>query len=145
MGTLKASASKDREYAAAERRGAKIRAAGLLASSATYDRAVGRVVLELINGYSVGIPLARLPEIASASARELAAVDVVGAGSILHWEALDADYSIPALITAGVGTAGAAREFARRGGRARTEAKAAASRANGAKGGRPRKNKAPQR
>lgn len=152
MGTVKATVKsekpdprEEREYVSAVRRGEKGRAAGLRATWATYDATQQRVVLELINGYSFGIPLARLPEIASASARELAAVEVVGAGSILHWEALDADYSIPALITTGVGTASAAREFARRGGRATSEAKAAAARANGAKGGRPRKNKATPR
>jgi hypothetical protein len=53
----------------------------------------------------------------------------------LHWEALDVDLSIPGLIA---GIFGTRSYMARRAGQATSPAKAAAARANGAKGGRPR-------
>ena len=54
----------------------------------------------------------------------------------LHWPQLDEDYSVPGLMN---GVFGAAKWLAARAGRGTSEAKAAAARANGAKGGRPRK------
>ena len=110
------------------------------ATSAHYDAAGSRIIVELTTGYLLGIPLTQFPEISDASPTDLSAVEVLGAGNILHWESLDADYSVPALIGAAVGRTRAAREFARLGGQARTYAKAAAARANGRKGGRPRKS-----
>jgi hypothetical protein len=65
---------------------------------------------------------------------------VLGGGTILHWEALDADYSVPALILSTVGATDIARHFGRAGGRVTSDAKAEAARVNGAKGGRPRRS-----
>ena len=62
---------------------------------------------------------------------------MLGTGTGLHWEALDADLSVPGLLAGLFGT----RAFmARQAGRATSPAKAAAARANGARGGRPRKS-----
>ncbi len=70
----------------------------------------------------------------------LAAVEVDGLGFNLHWPALDVDLYVPALVAGIFGTrAWMARELARVAGRKTSAAKAVASRANGAKGGRPRK------
>lgn len=99
-------------------------------------------MLTLTNGVLFGIPLERLVEIAGAPDAMLREVELLGAGNVLHWERLDADYSVPALLVDAIGREHAAREFARKGGRSTTEAKAAAARANGAKGGRPRKRSA---
>ena len=109
------------------------------ASAARFDRVRRRVVLELTNGVSIAIPITALPELVDANADELAEVDVIGAGNILHFEALDADYSIPALVAQTIGRSLAMKEMARVGGQAKTHAKAAAARENGKKGGRPRK------
>ena len=141
MGKLKASTERDRkarEYVAAEALGRRERAAGLRANRAHFDRATRRVVLDLISGYSFGIPLARLPEVSRATDADLAEVEVLGGGSVLHWESLDADYSVQALILSAVGTRSIARQLGRMGGRATSPAKADAARQNGAKGGRPR-------
>lgn len=128
----------DAQIPAARARARAERRAGLCATSARYDGASGRVLLELTNGHLVGIAAHRLPALAHATPAQRAAVSLGGAGSILRWEALDADYSVPALILSLVGRAAAAREAARVAGSVRSEAKAAAARANGAKGGRPR-------
>ena len=64
----------------------------------------------------------------------------------LHWEKLDADLSIASLVVGIFGSHAWMREIARRGGAVSTLAKAAAARANGAKGGRPKKSaSAPQK
>ena len=70
------------------------------------------------------------------SADQLAQVEILGAGSGLHWEALDVDLSIPGLLA---GLFGTKAYMARQAGRAISAAKSAAARANGARGGRPRK------
>jgi len=67
---------------------------------------------------------------------QLAEIEVLGAGYGLHWESLDVDLSIPGLLA---GIFGTSAYMARRAGQATSPAKAAAARANGAKGGRPRK------
>jgi len=109
------------------------------ATGAWYDRTAHRVVMELGGGYQVGIPVRQLKEIASATPTELAQVELLGRGHILHWEDLDADYSVPALVLQMVGPTLLAQEAARAAGKVKTNRKAAAARKNGKRGGRPRK------
>ena len=110
------------------------REAGLRAKTARYDRKVGRLVLELTNGYQLGIPVISLPALRNATQAELAAVEVSDTGSSIRIPTLDADYSVPGLVLALT-----AREVGRRGGQVRSKAKSLAAKVNGAKGGRPRK------
>jgi hypothetical protein len=119
---------------AAQRRAAEERAQGLRAASARLDRKGGRIVLELTNGFLVGIPITALVDIAEASASQLAGVQVSPSGSALYFDALDAHYSVSGLVLAMTPT-----EIGRAGGKSRSSAKRRAARANGAKGGRPRK------
>jgi hypothetical protein len=121
----------------ARARGDQERAAGLLAKSARYHRSTRRLMLEMTNGVLIGLPIDLLPEVASAPAAELARVEVLGGGIV--WDALDADYSVPALVTEFIGKETVSRELGRIGGSVTSKAKAIAARANGAKGGRPRK------
>src|SRR5258708_16032536 len=127
----------DRQFDAAKRRTEEERAAGLYATSARGDRKSKRIVLELTNGYSLGIPIATLPHLAGATASQLADVQGSPAGCALRVPALDADYSVPGLVLALT-----ARESGRRGGSVTSADKRRAARANGAKGGRPRKSPA---
>ena len=124
---------------AARAHNARERKAGRRALSARYDRRTGRIVLELTSGYLFGFPVKLVPMLAQASAAQLAAVEVSPGGGALHWEALDADLSVPGLLLASVGRAQRLSELARLAGQATSQAKAAAARTNGAKGGRPRK------
>lgn len=142
MGRVKTMDTKELEYRVAEERGREQRAAGLYAKRAWYDEEGRRVEIELPSGIVFGIPVANLPEISSANEDDLFDVELLGAGNVLHWEKLDADYSVSALVLDAIGTDAIARQFARRGGQVVSEAKREAARANGAKGGRPRK--APQ-
>ena len=67
------------------------------------------------------------------TASQLAQVEILGAGYGLHWEALDADLSIPGLLA---GLFGTRAHMARMAGLVKSPRKAAAARENGAKGGR---------
>ena len=127
----------DAEIDAALSRGAAARAAEPRASSARYDRASGRVIVELRNGCSFAFPARHAQGLEQASDEDLAQVELLGSGSGLHWAALDADLSVPGLLA---GLFGTARWMARRAGQGSSPAKAAAARANGKRGGRPRKS-----
>jgi hypothetical protein len=75
-----------------------------------------------------------------ASIEDLALIEISPSGLGLHWPRLDADLFVPALLEGVFGSqAWMAREMGARGGRARSAAKSQAARANGLKGGRPRK------
>ncbi|TVR79627.1 MAG: DUF2442 domain-containing protein [Rhodospirillales bacterium] len=126
--------------AEAERRGAHVLADEPRAASARYDPASGEVRVGLTNGCSFTFPARRVQGLEAASDADLAAVEVLGQGIGLHWERLDVDVSVPGLLAGLFGTrAWTDRERAARAGRATSPAKAAAARANGAKGGRTRK------
>jgi hypothetical protein len=128
------------EFEAAERLGDRLAAHEPRAASARYEPSSGRVLVELTNGCSFAFPARALQGLADARDEDLARVEVLGSGYGLHWERLDADFSVPGLLMGLFGTeAWMARERARRAGSVRSPAKAAASRRNGAKGGRPRK------
>jgi hypothetical protein len=106
------------------------------AVSARYDRKLERVVVELTNGCTFAFPPRLGQGLEAATDEELDQVEILGLGYGLHWEALDVDLSVPGLLAGLFGT----RAFmARRAGQSTSPAKAAAARANGAKGGRPRK------
>lgn len=106
------------------------------AASARYDEKAERIIVELTNGATFAFPPRLVQGLEGATAQQLAEVEVLGAGFGLHWEELDVDFSVPGLVA---GIFGTARWMAARAGRATSPAKAAAARANGAKGGRPRK------
>ncbi|RJF89062.1 DUF2442 domain-containing protein [Oleomonas cavernae] len=130
----------DAQLKAAQARGAKLLETAPRAAGATYDRATGRVTINLVNGCTYAFPARLVQDLHGASDDELAGVEVDGMGLNLHWPALDADLYVPALVSGIFGTrAWMNRELARIAGRATSPAKAAAARANGAKGGRPRK------
>ncbi len=126
----------DAEIDAAAQRGAVVQASEPRARAARYDRQLGRVVVDLTNGCTFAFPPRLAQGLESASDDELEKVEILGAGYGLHWEALDVDLSIPGLLA---GIFGTKIYMARRAGQAKSPAKAAAARANGAKGGRPRK------
>jgi hypothetical protein len=130
----------DAQLEAAETSGRKMLETEPRASSAHYDQATGRVVVDLVNGCTYAFPTHFVQHLHGASPEALAGVEVDGLGFNLHWPALDADLYVPALVSGIFGTrAWMTRELARVAGQATSPAKAAAARANGAKGGRPRK------
>jgi hypothetical protein len=107
------------------------------AASARYDRKLDRVVVDLTNGCTFAFPPRLAQGLEAATDEQLKEIEILGVGYGLHWEALDVDLSIPGLLA---GLFGTKAYMARRAGQATSPAKAVASRANGAKGGRPRKH-----
>lgn len=129
----------DEQLEVAEARGRAMLEAEPRAASARYDVDTGRIVVDLTNGCIFAFPARRVEELETASDAEIAEVQVAGAGFGLHWTSRDADLTIGGLMNGVFGTRKWMSELARRAGRATSPAKAAAARANGAKGGRPRK------
>lgn len=129
----------DDDFDQAQRRMTAPRAAGH-AVGAHYDRRSSRIVVNLNTGIQLAFPAELAEGLAGASPQNLAEIEISPSGLGLHWPRLDADVYIPALLQGVLGSKSwMARQLGAKGGRARSQAKTAASRANGKKGGRPRK------
>ncbi len=129
----------EHELKQAEMRMDSLREAGH-AVSARYDRRRSRVVVALNTGLELAFPTRLAEGLANASPENLADIEISPAGLGLHWPRLDADLYVPGLLQGIFGSKSwMARQLGAEGGKARTVAKVAASRANGRKGGRPKK------
>jgi len=129
----------ERNFTRATRAGEAALAAGPRAVKARYDARKARLVVELANGVILLLPPALLQGLEQATPRQLAAVELSPLGTGLHWEALDVDLSVAGLAAGVFGSRAWMSELARRAGSVKSRRKAASSRANGMKGGRPRK------
>jgi hypothetical protein len=58
--------------------------------------------VELADGRSLGVPLAYFPRLLRATEEQRRGFTISGGGTGLHWDALDEDISVPALLL-GVG------------------------------------------
>jgi hypothetical protein len=105
---------------------------------AWYDADRHLVMFEIRNGCVFGFPPPENPYwgLKGATPAQLAEVEPIENGYGLHWEELDADLSIQGLM---FDLLNIKAWYARWLGGAKSEAKAAAARENGKKGGRPRK------
>jgi hypothetical protein len=102
----------------------------------TSAAAARRVVVGMTNGCAFAFP-ARLAEgLNDAAEDDLHAVEITPSGYGLRWDRLDVDLSVPGPHAGFYGTRS---HMARLAGSARSSAKAAAARGNGAAGGRARK------
>ena len=129
----------ERDIEQADKRMAALRDAGH-AVSAHYDRRSGRVNVKLNSGVELAFPAKLAEGLADARPEKLADIEITPSGLGLHWPKLDADVYVPALLQGVFGSKSwMAQQLGSTGGRIRTEAKAAAARTNGQKGGRPRK------
>lgn len=94
----------DDEFEAALERGWIARQWEPRAASARYDQESGRMIVELTNGCTFAFPPRMAQGLETATEDELAAVEILGAGYGLHWEALDADLSVPGILAGRFGT-----------------------------------------
>lgn len=92
----------DAEIDAARERGRIAQQTELRAASAHYDLENGHIVVDLTNGCTFAFPARLAQGLDAATDDELAAVEIQGAGYGLHWEALDADLSVPGLLAGGL-------------------------------------------
>lgn len=156
---------------AANRRGLESRVGKVHATFVRYDQSAATLVLTLRGGLTFVVPVYLLQGVAQGAPKLIERVELASDGAALHWEELDADFAIQDIAAGSFGTpawmqkledAGlldessierrravallrgtTATEMGRKGGAARTGAKSQAARANGAKGGRPRKTPVP--
>jgi hypothetical protein len=130
----------DAAFKAADARGRELVAGEPRATGARYARKTGRVTLTLVNGCTYIFPVQLVQDLQGADPDDLAQIDVDGLGFNLHWPRLDVDLYVPALVAGVFGTRDwMSKALARKAGAVTSEAKAAAARANGRQGGRPRK------
>jgi hypothetical protein len=108
------------------------------AHAAAYDPRKGLVLIELRSGFAFGFPPERVPGLESAEAHELSALRISPSGDGLLWDHLDVHVSLTGLVATALNLPEWAPRFM---GQIRSEAKAKAARANGLKGGRPRRTK----
>lgn len=129
----------NRMYDEATKRGKEALETEPRAVAARYDKKSNRMVIDLVNGATIAIPCDLIQGLSGASPADIAEVELTPFGLGLHWETLDQDFSVAGLVSGIFGTKAWMAELGRRGGVATSNAKAKASRANGKKGGRPKK------
>lgn len=127
----------DTSFAKAGEQGRRLLARGPLAIAARYD--AGRIHVELDNGCAFEFPVEQAQDLAGSKPADLRTIEVQAAGLGLHWPKLNADLYVPSLAKGILGTKQWMASIGASGGKAASAAKAAASRANGKLGGRPRK------
>lgn len=99
----------------------------------------GRITLHFNNGATFSFLISSVEAIASLPTEILATVELTPSGKGLRWDEPDIDLSIQGLLLGIFGSKVWMREIASLGGSSTSEKKKAASRANGKKGGRPKK------
>ena len=113
-----------------------------IAVAARYDRRVGRVVVGLSSGLEIAFKPHDAQGLQDARPAQLVDIEISPSGLGLHFPQLDADLYLPALLQGFLGSRRwMAQAMGKAGGLAATQQKAAAARANGRLGGRPRKAK----
>jgi hypothetical protein len=128
------------ELEAAKKRAAERQTETPIAEGAHYDRRIGRLVIDLSTGLSISFAPHKAQGLEKARPEQLAEIEISPSGLGLHFPALDADIYLPGLLEGFFGSREwMASRLGRQGGRSTSAAKIAASRANGRKGGRPKK------
>jgi Protein of unknown function (DUF2442) len=103
-----------------------------------YEAAEDLVSLWFADGLRISIPRKQLQGLESADKSQLSRIEIVGQGTGLRWPLLDADHYVLGLLEHRFGTRRWMNEIGRKGGLAKSKAKAKASRRNGLRGGRPK-------
>jgi hypothetical protein len=137
--TMVTKADRERAIVAGREREAR----ELLAASIRYSPRTEMIEIAFRRGFTLSIPRSQVPELAGLPKAALGKMTLSPAGSTILLDAADISLGVEDLVfsllprEALLGAAGAV------GGAARSAVKAAAARANGAKGGRPRKSPEP--
>lgn len=135
--------AKSDEFGRARTRAMRRRESEPHAISARYDRRQQRIVVQLNTGLLVVFGADMVEGLQDARPRDLQEIEISPSGFGLHFPRIDADVYLPGLLAGQLGSRRwMAAQLGRRGGSARSGVKAAAARANGKLGGRPRKREA---
>lgn len=128
----------DTEFNAANKRAEKQLANSHVATSVRYDDTSARITISLSSGLELSFSPITVQGLENAQPADLAEIEISPSGLGLYFSKMDTDLYIPSLLHGLLGTEKWMAENGRKGGKARTEAKIAASRENGKRGGRPR-------
>jgi hypothetical protein len=132
-----------KEFEAAKRRGERFAEKNPRAVEAHYDRPSNMIDVALSSGAHFRFSPQDAQGLEHATPAKLKMIEVSASGYGIHFPRLDADFYLPALLEGLFGTRKwMAARMGQAGGKARTVAKRAASRANGRLGGRPKKKSA---
>ncbi len=104
-----------------------------------YDKESKNIVIQFDNGCKFECPVSLLQGVCNLPDDEIIKVKLTPAGWGLTWEDADIDLGVNELVNGIFGTKAWMKKIAAKGGKSTSEKKKAASRANGKKGGRPRK------
>lgn len=127
------------KLAKARANGQAVRSIHPYAVYAKFDSKKNKVLIEFNNGTEFAFPPDLAQGLSGASHEQLAEIEITPSGLGLHWEALDADLSIPDLLNGIYGNQNWMASLGQKGGRSTSDAKTIAARENGKKGGRPKK------
>ncbi len=88
----------DEQYERAKKAGDKANRSEPRAESAHYDSRTKRILVRLRDGKDFSFSSEWVPGLRGASAFDLANIEITPSGAGLHWERLDEDLSVPALL-----------------------------------------------
>lgn len=101
------------------------------AVAATYNAAAETIAVTLSSGVTLIVPRALLEGLDNGTPEQLAAIEIVGPGTGLHWPLLDVDHYLPGLIQGIFGTQQWMTALQRQGGHAQPGAETPSVRRNG--------------
>lgn len=110
-----------------------------VARSVEYIPTFHLLLVVLSNRQRLALPVESLQGLGKATRKQLANYELLGRGTGIRFPELDVDLYVPALIEGVFGNRRWMAQLGRKGGKAKTPAKRMAARANGVKGGRPRR------
>jgi len=133
---------RNEEYEAANKRAAESQRKTPTATVVRYDRRISRIVIALSSGIEIAFRPRDAQGLERAKPDDMSEIEISPSGLGIHFPRLDVDLYLPALLEGFLGSRNwMAAEMGKRGGKAKTDAKAEAARENGRLGGRPKKPK----
>jgi hypothetical protein len=132
--------TEENEFEAANKRAAARVVKRPTAVRARYNRRMGLLVIDLNTGFAIAFNPHRAQGLEEAKPEQLSKIEISPSGFGIHFPDLDVDLYLPALLEGVFGSRRwIASQLGKVGGRSTSEAKTAASRSNGKRGGRPKK------